>query len=92
MIFKFCTEFQDTSRNAMLDKLEKYIKIKGAKISIEKRSTTLTQRIISRVIYYEDIPKRMFGLFSGNSSRIQHKVFDDITEIMTGHFPKSISF
>ena len=34
----------------------------------------------ARVLNLEDLPKQMSRLFSGNSSRLQHKFFDDITD------------
>ena len=38
----------------------------------------------ARVLNLEDLPKQMSRLFSGNSPRLQHKLFDDVTEKYDG--------
>jgi hypothetical protein len=67
----------------MLDNLDISIKNMGAKIPKDKRTATLVQ-FISRVENLEDFPKHMSSLFSGNSSRLQHKLFDDLTHNYDG--------
>ena len=67
----------------MLDNLDISIKNTGTKISKEKRTSTLMQ-FNSRVNNLEDFPKQMSSLFSGNQSRLQHKLFDDLTQTYDG--------
>ncbi len=67
----------------MLDNLDISIKNMGTKIPKDKRTATLLQ-FISRVDNLEDFPKQMSSLFSGNSSRLQHKLFDDLTHNYDG--------
>jgi hypothetical protein len=66
-----------------LENHDNSIKNNGAIVSIEKRDFALTQ-FISRVDNLEDVTKRMSELFSGNSSKLQHKLFDDITDKYVG--------
>jgi hypothetical protein len=59
------------------------IKNKGAKISIQNRKLAMTQ-FLARVTDLEDLPKQMSNLFSGNSSRLQHLLFDDVASSYDG--------
>ncbi len=67
----------------MLDNLDISIKNTGTKIPKEKRMSTLLQ-FNSRVDNLEDFPKQMSSLFSGNQSRLQHRLFDDLTHTYDG--------
>ena len=67
----------------MLDNLDISIKNTGTKIPKEKRMSTLMQ-FNSRVNNLEDFPKQMSSLFSGHQSRLQHKLFDDLTRTYDG--------
>ena len=80
---KCAEKFKNIRRNEMLDNLDISIKNMGTKIPKDKRTATLVQ-FISRVDNLEDFPKQMSSLFSGNSSRLQHKLFDDLTHNFDG--------
>ncbi len=67
----------------MHDSLSISIKNMGTKIPKDKRTATLMQ-FISRVDNLEDFPKQMSSLFSGNSSRLQHKLFHNLTHNYDG--------
>ena len=59
------------------------IKNKGGKISLQNRKLAMTQ-FLAKVSDLEDLPKQMSNLFSGNSSRLQHLLFDDVASSYDG--------
>ena len=83
----FAEKFRDIGpyigRSEMLENVDISIKNKGTKIPKERRTAAIIQ-FFSRVVNLEDFPKQMSSLFSGNSSRLQHKLFDDLTQNYDG--------
>jgi hypothetical protein len=79
----FLVENINTSNDQLFEKIDVSIKNKGAKISIQNRKLAMTQ-FLARVTDLEDLPKQMSNLFSGNSSRLQHLLFDDVASSYDG--------
>jgi hypothetical protein len=67
----------------LFEKLDVSIKHNGGKISLPNKKLAMTQ-FISRVSDLEDLPRQMSSLFSGNSARLQHLLFDDVASSFDG--------
>ena len=79
----FTVDFKNTSKDQLFEKNDISIKNNGDKIPLPNRKLALTQ-FLSRVSNIEDIPKQMSSLFSDNSSRLQHLLFDDVASSFDG--------
>jgi hypothetical protein len=73
----FPVDYNITSNDQLFEKSDVSIKMKDAKITLKNRKLAMTQ-FLSRLSDLEDLPKKMSSLFSGNSSRLQHLLFDDV--------------
>ena len=79
----FSVDYKNTSNDQLFEKIDVSIKNKGAKISLQNRKLAMTQ-FLAKVSDLEDLPKQMSNLFSGNSSRLQHLLFDDVASSYDG--------
>ena len=79
----FPVDYNNTSNDKLLEKFDASIKNKGANISLQNRKLDMTQ-FLARVSDLEDLPKQMSNLFFGNSSRLQHLLFDDFPSSFDG--------
>ena len=79
----FPVDYKNTSNDQLFEKIDVSIKNKGAKISLQNRKLAMTQ-FIAKVSDLEDLPKQMSQLFFGNTSRLQHLLFDDVASSFDG--------
>ena len=79
----FAVDYKNSSKEQLFEKFDISIKNNGAKISLPNRKLAMTQSL-SRVSDLEDLLKQMSSLFSGNSSRLQHLLFDDVASNIDG--------
>ena len=71
-------DYKNTSKQQLFEKNDISIKNNGAKIPLPNRKLALAQLLSLRVSDLEDLPKQMSSLFSGNSSKRRHLLFDDV--------------
>jgi hypothetical protein len=82
----FPVDYNNTSNDDLFEKNHVSIKKKGAKISLQNRKLAMSQ-FLARVSDLGDLPRQMSNLFSGNSSRLQHLLFDDVASSFDGTSP-----
>ena len=68
----------ESKMDALFLKHDMSTKNKGAKIPLSERKNVM-RKFFSKMYNLEDIPKQAAQLFSGNSSRLKHVLFNDLT-------------